>query len=247
MDHQWISGAFTGKPLPPSGFSKNAAQADTTVDKGKKAGSLKQYVYQQIIESLCSGGFSQDTILTERQIVAHYGVSKAPVREALIQLCYEDVLRSIPRCGYQIVPITAKRIRDLTDLRLILEPASLPAVLENLTEEKIQGFKDACNNDLEGGTLWATWSKNIRFHIQLNLCAQNVQVTNVLERTLISCALAYAQTFQQHGQVVGTSQESFHTQIISALERNELYTAQNCLRQDILEMMRQLLPSHSAL
>ena len=37
-------------------------------------------------------------------------MSKAPVREALVQLCSEKMLKSIPRCGYQVVQITAREI-----------------------------------------------------------------------------------------------------------------------------------------
>ena len=245
MTKQSFSGSFKGTMLPFSGFGGSAARAQGIAGKRKMGCSLKQFVYRQIIEGLCSGRLSSDAILTERQIVTHYGVSKAPVREALIQLCYEGVLRSIPRCGYQVVPISAELIQNLTDLRLVLEPASLPTVLENLTEEKIQCLKEACNGHNEDHSPWAVWSRDIWFHVQLNHYAQNAQVTHVLERTLISCALAYAQTFQQSGQTDASPREPWHAKVISALENNELYIAQNCLKQDILDMLPQMLPAYS--
>ena len=83
--------------------------------------SLKDQVYQKIIEMICNGQLPPDTIFTESQMIELFKVSKSPVREALIQLCHEEVLKSIPRCGYQVVSVSIKSIRDLTVLRLYLD------------------------------------------------------------------------------------------------------------------------------
>ncbi|MEA4912892.1 MAG: GntR family transcriptional regulator, partial [Oscillospiraceae bacterium] len=96
----------------------------------EKKGSLKDMVYHKIIELIISGELRCDDIITENQMIERFSVSKSPVREALIQLCYEEVLRSIPRCGYQIVQITPKNIRDLVELRCILELSSLQKLSE---------------------------------------------------------------------------------------------------------------------
>ena len=72
----------------------------------EKTLSLKDTVYKQIIEMICDGTLSPDSLITENQMIEHFKVSKSPVREALIQLCHDGILTSIPRCGYQIVRIT---------------------------------------------------------------------------------------------------------------------------------------------
>ncbi len=102
-------------------------------------GSLKDHVYQQVIEMICNGRFKAGDIITESQLIDFFQVSKSPVREALIQLCFEEVLRSIPRCGYQIIQISAKNVQDLTELRLYLELSSLQKVAANLTPEILEG------------------------------------------------------------------------------------------------------------
>ena len=95
--------------------------------------SLKDTVYQQLIELICQGKLLPDTLFTENHMISYFGVSKSPVREALIQLCHENVLKSIPRCGYQVTAISSKNVRDVTELRLYLELSSLPKVMENIT------------------------------------------------------------------------------------------------------------------
>ena len=91
--------------------------------------SLKDTVYQQLIELICQGKLLPDTLFTENHMISYFGVSKSPVREALIQLCHENVLKSIPRCGYQVTAISSKNVRDVTELRLYLELSSLPKVM----------------------------------------------------------------------------------------------------------------------
>ncbi|MFR2693587.1 MAG: GntR family transcriptional regulator [Enterocloster bolteae] len=103
--------------------------------------SLKDTVYQQLIELICQGKLLPDTLFTENHMISYFGVSKSPVREALIQLCHENVLKSIPRCGYQVTAISSKNVRDVTELRLYLELSSLPKVMENITTADIEELK----------------------------------------------------------------------------------------------------------
>ena len=59
-------------------------------------------------------------LLTERELVERFQVSKAPIREALLRLCNEEVLTSIPRCGYVVVRIGDRSGRDNLQVRGIL-------------------------------------------------------------------------------------------------------------------------------
>ena len=99
---------------------------------------LKDQVYEKILGEITIGKYHQNDIITERELIAKYGVSKSPVREALIELCKEEVLESRPRMGYQIRPITIREISDIVELRTILETAALRKTFQNLTDEKIE-------------------------------------------------------------------------------------------------------------
>ena len=68
---------------------------------------------KRILDEITEGKYQQNDIITERELIEKYGVSKSPVREALIELCKEDVLESRPRMGYQIRPISIKEISDI--------------------------------------------------------------------------------------------------------------------------------------
>lgn len=210
-------------------------------------GSLKDHVYQQIIALICAGELTPHTLFTENQMCERFGVSKAPVREALIQLCYENVLKSIPRCGYQVVQIDIRAIHDLTELRFYLELSSLQNVEKNLSIESLKTLKTLTRvPESERKDVWASWHNNTRFHLTLTGLAGNSQVNKTLSHTLDVCTRAYAQLFQDNRPVVAPSDENYHDRIVAALERHELYTAHEWLKKDILAMEQLLLGNFDA-
>jgi DNA-binding GntR family transcriptional regulator len=207
--------------------------------------SLKDQVYQKIIEMICNGQLPPDTIFTESQMIELFKVSKSPVREALIQLCHEEVLKSIPRCGYQVVSVSIKSIRDLTVLRLYLELSSLPKVIENITDEKIEFLKLQNKQRIElaktNENIWAMWRNNVNFHISLVDCAGNDQVTKAVERALSTCTRAFAQLYTVQSSLVYPDTGNFHDLIVDDLERRSLDDTREHLERDIHLMEKTLL------
>lgn len=132
--------------------------------------TLKDRVYRQVIEMICNGQLQSSAIITEKQLTAHFGISKSPVREALIQLCHDHVLTSIPRCGYQVIQINGKDVHDLTELRLLIEVGSLPKLIEKTTPEHLKRLHEL-NRQRENPTkesdVWSSWNRNVEFHLCL--------------------------------------------------------------------------------
>ena len=64
--------------------------------------TIKERVYNEVYNDIFSGKYEPNEILTENKLVEKYSVSKSPVREALLELCKDQVLQSLPRLGYQV-------------------------------------------------------------------------------------------------------------------------------------------------
>jgi DNA-binding GntR family transcriptional regulator len=71
--------------------------------------------------------------LTEIQLVRQLGLGKTPIREALVRLIHDGLVRNIPRHGYEVTPITLGDVDDLFRLRLILEPAAMALAAGRVT------------------------------------------------------------------------------------------------------------------
>ncbi|MCB6367310.1 GntR family transcriptional regulator, partial [Intestinibacillus massiliensis] len=57
-------------------------------------GNLKDMIYSKVFSSIIKGEYSANDIISEKQLIEKYQVSKSPVREALGKLCSEGILKS---------------------------------------------------------------------------------------------------------------------------------------------------------
>ena len=81
---------------------------------GAKNQSIKELVYEGILNDIIQGVYPANSILNERTLVEKYGVSKTPVREALVQLCGEGILKNIPRYAHAKHAGALAQKRDIT-------------------------------------------------------------------------------------------------------------------------------------
>lgn len=206
--------------------------------------SLKDTVYQQMVELICQGKITPDTLFTENQMIAYFKVSKSPIREALIQLCHENVLKSIPRCGYQVIQISQKNIRDVTELRLYLELSSLSKVMDNLTLDNLEELKRQNHARVSRPgekDVWIAWQNNYHFHMTVVRIAGNEQVNNAMEQAMTTCRRAYAQLFTIKKEIIASNKPLYHDCIVQCLEKRDIFSAHDYLKKDILFMQDELL------
>lgn len=96
---------------------------------------LRDLVYRRMREELQSGVLAPGARLVETQLAEAYGVSRTPVREALLQLAREGVLAAEGR-GYVVQVDTQKDIIDRLEVRRLLDGRLVRhAALEATAEE----------------------------------------------------------------------------------------------------------------
>ncbi|WP_461028460.1 GntR family transcriptional regulator [Streptomyces sparsus] len=75
------------------------------------------YVKQAVLERHYAGG----ELLTEGELAEAVGVSRTPVREALLRLEVEGLIRLYPKKGALVLPVSAQEIGDVVETRLLVE------------------------------------------------------------------------------------------------------------------------------
>ena len=204
--------------------------------------TLKDKVYKQIIELICSGQFATGSLITEPQMIELSGASKSPVREALLQLCYEGTLKNIPRCGYQVVPISVKDIHDLTEMRLLLELHNIVKISTDISEYHLNDLKKMeQNRHQKDKDVWVARNNNLHFHMYLAEVSSNRYLCETLQRIFAVCTRAYAQLYTSSPQILSPEKGHHHDMLIQALENRDTQKARECLEKDILLMEEQLL------
>ena len=84
--------------------------------------SLTEQIYERTHEKILSASLRQETSCSRPISLKRYGVSKTPVREAFRQLADRGWILTIPRRGYLVKPLRLHDIKEVFELRLLLEP-----------------------------------------------------------------------------------------------------------------------------
>lgn len=198
--------------------------------------SLKEQVYSSILEDIISLEYRPGQILNEKQLIEKYDCSKSPVREALMALCAEGVLRSIPRYGYEVIRLTKDDIYEMIHFRCILEGGFLYEICGRITEQQIQHLEKldekcrAANRDV-----WEHWEYNTEFHMSLLGYAGNTYASEELERCMSRMKRAYAQAYWDKTDPELAFDTRHHAQIIAAIRKKDAEEARKLLVDDLYD------------
>lgn len=99
--------------------------------------SLSASAYEYLLARLRGGHLGTGERLVEADIATQLGVSRVPVRQALLQLVAEGYLVSTPR-GYRVPTLSAQDIQDVFELRLLLEPRAAAMAARDITPAQVQ-------------------------------------------------------------------------------------------------------------
>jgi DNA-binding GntR family transcriptional regulator len=98
--------------------------------KLQRARTLTEQAADEIRARIIRGNFQLGEALSENTLAAELGVSKTPVREALLQLKLEGLVDIQPQRGSFVFQMSAQEVIELSELREILETAAALRSLE---------------------------------------------------------------------------------------------------------------------
>ncbi|MFE9920557.1 GntR family transcriptional regulator [Streptomyces sp. NPDC005774] len=78
-------------------------------------------VYAHVKQGVLDRRYEGGTLLTEGELADAAGVSRTPVREALLRLEAEGLIRLYPKKGALVLPVSAQEIADVVETRLLVE------------------------------------------------------------------------------------------------------------------------------
>lgn len=152
-----------------------------------KAPSLTEEVYGRLRAEILSCELAPGRELSESELAERFSVSKTPVREALATLRSEGFVRTFPRRGYQVVPITFGDMNELFELRIILESGAAELACERITEGELDELKtlaDVVYDRAEQPSLKRFIKANRDFHTAIAKASRNERLFQQIARTI---------------------------------------------------------------
>lgn len=112
----------------------------------KRQAALGDQVYTALQTHLRSGAIGAGQPLQEVQLAERLGVSRTPVREAMMRLASEGLLATVGR-SYVVPALTIADVDDIYEIRFLVEPAALRGVAARTRDPQLRAPIDVALAD----------------------------------------------------------------------------------------------------
>jgi GntR family transcriptional regulator of vanillate catabolism len=203
------------------------------VPRGNHANSQTTKATLGLRELLLNGSFKPKERVPELRLVEELGVSRTPLRIALMTLEHEGLLETLPGGGFVVREFTRTDIDDAIELRGVLEGTAARLAAERLeSDDELERLRDHCreldaivrNPSIE--TFMEYLEVNEEFHVAFRELAKSAQVARALEHALAlpfarpSALLMVHAALPESWEILLVAQHQ-HNALIDAISRRE--------------------------
>jgi DNA-binding GntR family transcriptional regulator len=137
------------------------------------------HVKQAVLDRTLPGGH----LLTEGEVADELGVSRTPVREGLLRLQAEGLVRLIPKRGALVVPVSPQEVEDVLEARELVEvhAARRAWAVRSELVHRLTPHLLAMRRAATSGTTWDFMSADRAFHAEVVRAAGNEVLAGVYD------------------------------------------------------------------
>ncbi|MCE5283054.1 MAG: GntR family transcriptional regulator [Deltaproteobacteria bacterium] len=183
----------------------------------------KNKAYQIIRDGIISGTIRAGESVTEKWFCDYAGgMSRTPIREALIQLQGENLITIIDNKGVIINEISPLDIKEIFQLRMLIEPFIASDSVDSIDRDKVQKYKDQLDtvlqyeDPLEGMTECGMVSEDLNaIHSIIYSASANGRIIHILRNLQSQIMWVIKRVERVPGRVLKTISE--HREIADAI------------------------------
>jgi len=193
--------------------------------------SLKEQVYEYLRERMRRGDILSGSVIDMEETSKKLGVSKTPLRDALLQLEMEGFVTILPRRKVIVNVLSVQDIKNDYEIIGALESTALLSAFDNLKKsdvEYLEKLNGEMKNAIDKDDFDLYYEKNLQFHnVFLDQSGNEslVKIVNTLKKRLYDFP-------RQQGFVKEWEQASIgeHGQLVSLIKQKKKEEAVNFIR-----------------
>ena len=185
-----------------------------------KSVTLREKVIISLRADLTTGGMSQGITYSIPMLAEKFGVSATPVREAVLELTKEGLLFPVPNKGFRMVETSEEKLRDITDIRILLEVPITIKVAEIISQDKIDELRELALHIqvLAKRSDFVLFIENDRkFHHQILELCQNKPLVEYADQLRSQTRIHGIPYLIDSGRLLSSSNE--HLALLDAMEK----------------------------
>ena len=148
---------------------ENEQQSLLFTNKGPlTTNSLKEQAYKLIKDAILYRRLKLNVVYSQDDLCSELGISRTPVREALIELVSDGLVTFVRRRGFKVVELTRKEALDIIEMRSDIEKFGAELAAQRITDGQLKRLEDKYNemlNAADSGDAMLLYRLDYEFHL----------------------------------------------------------------------------------
>ena len=186
---------------------------------------LRDVVFNTLRQAILRGELKPGERLMEIQLANKLGVSRTPIREAIRKLELEGLVLMIPRKGAEVADISEKSLRDVLEVRKVLEELAVKLTCDKIKSAQIGELRHAAEGfrkTLKSSDITQIAEADVRFHDVIYEATDNqklIQLLNNLREQMYRYRVEYLKNDDVYPALIEE-----HQKIYEGLKRKDKET-----------------------
>jgi len=197
---------------------------------------LSKLAYDALLKSILSGRMRPDEIHNEMVLAKDLGISRTPVREALLELSVQGLVTFLPRKGVVVNQFTMKDIDEIFEVRRAIESAAVEkiAAVSPLPDlGPIKKMIDKQRDAKEKSDFMSYLKADRDYHVSFSKLTGNSRIVAISENLRNMIHLMGTQALMLEGRAEGVIRE--HEAIMAAIQNGDPEQARAAMIDHLLK------------
>ena len=190
------------------------------------AGTVRERAARELRDRILTGALPAGTRLDLDAITKEFATSRTPVREALLELSYDGLVRVAPRSGVTVIGISPEDVLDSFTIVAVLTGQAAAWAARRVTPEGVQRLRDLAT-DVES---------NWHFHREIHRAAHSRRLMAQIRQAVRVVPSNFLAMFPEHEH----HSLDDHQALVSALADGDAEKARDIAERHVLEAGRSL-------
>ncbi|OAN17794.1 GntR family transcriptional regulator [Photobacterium jeanii] len=193
---------------------------------------------ERLVEAIVTGEYIAGSKLSETELAQRFGVSRGPLREALMRVESLNLIERVPHVGTRVVSLSSAHLVEIYAVREALEGMAARLACLHITAQELLGLEQLLTTHQQhieqvDGASYFHQHGDFDFHYRIIKASKNSKLIQLLCDELYHLLRMYRyQSPRSHSRPHQALQE--HAQILTAIRERDAELAELLMRRHIM-------------
>ena len=212
----------------------------------KNKNSLANVAYEKIKHMIITLYYKPGEYINESEICTELNFTRAPVHQAIHRLALDRLIQIIPQKGIIVQPLSIDEMKNILEVRKLIEPYCCMCAAENATPEEIDqmfALLDSAPKMIENRDIAGLVDLDHQFHLMIAKASKNPVLTEMLSGLYSRISRYWAATWTNSKRLQIVYNE--HLNILKKIKSRNLKAVALAMEKHIDSIMKASLESDS--